>query len=199
MNHFATLLARNSVNPAVMALVSILAAEVGETAADNRGASSRRGGFRGAQGESEGGAAIGMAISGVRGAEIELAVGGDDSLDGVKVFANGGGDGDGHDPALKRGAEVREEFVLQPGGEGAEFDAAGRARQEPRATRRNVFAELSDQQVAQADAGAGVIEANAPRAIDAWDELLELVRGGDVLEDEDFASDEDVGGAGRRD
>ena len=54
------------------------------------------------------------------------------------------------------------------------------------------FAEVADEEIAEADAGAGVVEGDAAGAFDAGVEVLELVGSGAVGEDEDFAGEEDV-------
>ena len=55
-----------------------------------------------------------------------------------------------------------------------------------------IFAVSLDEEVAEADASAGVIEADAAGAMDARGEVFELVGGGAVGEDEDFAGEKEV-------
>jgi hypothetical protein len=52
------------------------------------------------------------------------------------------------------------------------------------------FAEMADEEVAEADAGSGIVEGDAAGALDARGEVFELVGGGAVGEDEDFAGEE---------
>ena len=139
-------------------------------------------GFGGAEGEGQGGGAVGMTIGGVGGAVMDLSVGGDDALDRVEVFADGGGAGDGEEVAFERGTEMGKEFVLEGRGEGAEFDFAGAIGSGVRSGSALVFAVSLDEEVAEADACAGVIEADAAGAMDARGEVFELVGSGAVGE-----------------
>src|SRR5688572_10847290 len=123
---------------------------------------------------------------------MDLAVGGDNALDGVEVFADGGGTGDGEEVAFESGTEMGKEFVLEGRGEGAEFDFAGAGGSGVRSGAALIFAMGLNEQVAEADAGASVIEADAAGAVDARGEVFELVGSGAVGEDEDFAGDKKV-------
>jgi len=115
---------------------------------------------------------------------------GDDAVDGMEVFADVGGMWDGQETAFEGGTEVGKEFAFELLGKGAEFDAAASGRRgHGRGRGRNEFTELLNEDVAEADAGACVIEADAAGKIDARRERFNLLRGGGVAEDEDFAGE----------
>ena len=60
-------------------------------AADGDGRGELGSGFGGTEGKGQGSGAVGVAIGGVGGAVVDLAIGGDDALDGMEVLADGGG------------------------------------------------------------------------------------------------------------
>ena len=91
--------------------------------------------------------------------------------------------------AFESGTEMGKEFVLEGRGEGAEFDFAGAGGSGVRSGAALIFAMGLNEQVAEADASAGVIEANATGTMDARGEVFDLVGSGAVGEDEDFAGE----------
>ena len=116
-----------------------------------------------------------MAVGGAAGAIVDCASVGDDAMDRMEVFTDLGGFGDEDAAALQGGAEFDEDFFLERGSEGAEFDFA---------------AEFLDECVAEADAGAGVIDADFAGELDAGTEGFDLGRGGGAAEDQHLASEE---------
>lgn len=140
----------------------------------------------GADGEGEGGAAVGVALGGVGGSVGVLAVA-DDLLHLVEVFADVHIDGDAQaDGRLEGTAQAGEELALEGGGEGAELEfAEGVLGGLP-------AAEALGEVVAAADARAGVVEADVAGLGDARGEEFLLARGGETFEDEHLARPEDV-------
>jgi hypothetical protein len=103
----------------------------------------------------------------------------------MEVFTDVAADGDEEFARLEGGGEAGEEFGFEGAGEGAEFDA--------------MRAQFAMEEIAEADAGAGVVEGDALAEFEAREEGLELVGGGEVAEAVDFAGEVDVGGRrGRR-
>ena len=127
-----------------------------------------------------------MAFGGAGGG-IGVGAVADDLLHLVEVFADVGIDGDAQaDGGFEGAAEAGEQLALEGGGEGAELELA-----------EGVFggvpaAEARGEVVAAADAGAGVVEADATGFGEAGGEQLLLAGGVHAFEDEDFARPEDV-------
>ena len=128
--------------------------------------------MRGAESKGKGGCAIGMAVWCGVGAIVDISGVGCRAVDGVEIFADVASDGDEELARFEGGGEAREEFAFEGGGEGAEFDAG---------------AEFAVEEVAEADARAGVVEGDFTAEVEARSELGELVGGGGVAEAEDFA------------
>ena len=84
-----------------------------------------------------------MAVRGGVGAVEDGAAVGGGAVDGVEVFADVAADGDEEFARFKGGSEAREQFGFEGAGEGAEFDAR---------------AEFAVKEIAQTNAGAGVVE-----------------------------------------
>jgi len=111
----------------------------------------------GAHGQCSGCAAVAMAFGSARGVVGVFAVA-DGLLHGVQVFADGDGNGDADLGGGFEGlAQAREEQALEGSGEGAELDLAELVLV------WIVAAVLFDQVIAEADAGAGVVEGSSPR------------------------------------
>ena len=127
-----------------------------------------------------------MAVWCVRSAVVDLAGLGDVALDGVEVLADVAADGDTQDALLEGGAEARVEFGFEGGGELAEVDLAGGATL---ARRSRATTEFLDEVVTEADACAGVIEADFAAALEARAEDLELFGGAGVFQAEDLSRD----------
>jgi hypothetical protein len=132
----------------------------------------------GAPAEGQGGGAIGVAVGAGGGAVADLAVDGDDALDGGQVIANVATDGDDDLPLFEGGAQAGVELGFQGRGEGAEFEAGDAA------------AKLFDEVVAKADTGTGVIDSDFAAALEARPEFFDLIGSGSVAEGQDFAGDE---------
>jgi len=114
---------------------------------------------RRADGEGEGGAAVGVALAGAGRPVVVLAVG-HDLLHGVQILAHRAADRHAQPRGgLESAAEFGEELALKIGSEGAELDLA-------EAVALGVpLAVVAADHVAQADAGAGVVEAHAARRL----------------------------------
>ena len=126
-----------------------------------------------------------MAVRGMGGAIGESAIRRNAALDGMEVFANGGGTGNADDATFERGSEMGEEFVLEGLGKGAELDlAGGGGAVEGIGNSAAGLAEIANEEIAQADARTGVVETDAAGAFETRVEVLELVGGGRVLEEE---------------
>ena len=100
-----------------------------------------------------------MAVGGAAGAVTDLAGVRDDAVEGMEVFADLGGLRNEDAAAFEGGTEFDEDFFLERRGEGAEFD---------------FVAELLFEGVAEADASAGVIEADFAGELDARAEGFDL-------------------------
>jgi hypothetical protein len=90
----------------------------------------------------------------------------------MEVLADVAGDGDEEFAGFEGGGEAREEFSFEGAGEGAEFDA--------------MWTEFAVKEIAQADAGTGIVEADATAEFEARAEDFELFRGRKVFEAEDL-------------
>jgi hypothetical protein len=108
-----------------------------------------------------------MAIRAVWSAIGDLAGVGHGALDGVKVLTDFAADRDAENSLFKGSAKSWEEFCFQSGGELGEFDL--------------VWTKFLEHVVAEADAGAGVVEANFATALEAWGQDRELFGGGGVF------------------
>jgi hypothetical protein len=98
-------------------------AEVGGAARHPNAAGTRgnRSAGGGAKGQGQSGGAVAMAIGAVRRAIGDLTRLGDGALDGVQIFADFPADRNAQEALFERGAEAREEFGFQGGGELAEL------------------------------------------------------------------------------
>jgi hypothetical protein len=135
-----------------------------------------------------------MAVRAVGSAIGDLAGAGDGALDGVEVFADFTADRDAEEALFEGGAEAGKEFGFQSGGEGAEVETGpggglGLAGARPSEVGASEFA---GEVVAEADAGAGVVEADFAAALEARTEDFELFGGGGVFEAEHFAGDKQL-------
>ena len=131
-----------------------------------------------------------MAIGGVGRAVADLPVAAHETLDAMEIFADGAAVGNSHPAAFERGAERREEFLLERGGEMAEFDPAGvELRSETMAEfGADLFGtEFVREEVAKTDTRAGVIDAGAADTGDARAQELELGGGGEAVEHENLS------------
>ena len=81
--------------------------------ADGRGGSVTRSALCGADGEGEGGGAIGVAVGCGMGAVEDVAGMGDGAIDGMEIFADVARDGDEEFAVLECGSEAREKFGLE--------------------------------------------------------------------------------------
>src|ERR1700678_1933427 len=111
----------------------------------------------GARGQGEGGATVGVAVGAVGGAVGDLAGRRTDTVEGMEVFADHSADGYAQGTLFKGHPQFGENLHLEGVGKIAQFDFAEFV------ARRVVLAEFLGQVIAQADAGAGVIEADATR------------------------------------
>jgi hypothetical protein len=116
-----------------------------------------------------------VAIGGATGAVTDLAGVGHHAMHRMQILANLAALRNPQRAAFESAAEFDEDLFLQSRGEGAEFDFA---------------AELLFEGIAEADAGAGVIEADFAGELDAGAECFDLGGGGGAAEDEDFAGEE---------
>src|SRR5687767_14049402 len=96
-----------------------------------------------------------MAIGGVSRALGDVARGGNDAANVVKVFANGWTDWNAEFALFESNAELRIHFDFEALSETAEFDFAVSM------LRRIVVAEIAGKIIAEANSGAGVVEADA--------------------------------------
>ena len=117
-----------------------------------------------------------MTVGCVRGAVVDLAALRDGALDGVEVFADFTADGDANASLFKCGAEARKEFGFQSRGELAELQTGLRISD------FGMRIEFASQIVAEADSGAGVIEADLAAALKARTENFELFGSGRVFQ-----------------
>lgn len=140
----------------------------------------------GAQREGEGCAAIAVAVGIVCRAIGNVSVAGNDAADVVEVFANGWIDRDAQFALLESDAEFGKEFELEVLSELAEFDFAVAM------LGRIVGPEIASEKVAKADAGAGVVQADALGSDEARTKNFDLIGGVHFFENEDFAGPKDV-------
>src|SRR5687767_2638142 len=103
-----------------------------------------------------------MAIRCMGSAVVDLSALGYGALNGVEVFADFTTDRDANASLFKCGAQAGKELAFQSGGELAEFHLAGGATLAPRERRPTGTrpTEFIQNIVAEADAGAGVVEAD---------------------------------------
>jgi hypothetical protein len=106
--------------------------------------------------------------------EDRAGVGGG-AVDGMEVFADVTRDGNEKLARFEGGGEAREEFGFEGAGEGTEFDA---------------MTEFAVEEIAQTDAGAGVVERDFAAEFEARAENLELFGSGEVAEAEELAREE---------
>jgi hypothetical protein len=153
-------------------------------------------GLGGAEGQSECGGAVAVAIGGVGGAKGDLAGRCDDFLNTVEILADSVVGRDEEGASFERSAEVGEEFVFKGRCEMAEFDAAGRG-QIFRSKAMGVFraemraAEFVREEIAEANAGTCVVETGATDAGETRAKKFELGGGGEAIEDENLTSEEE--------
>ncbi len=157
-------------------------------------------GLNGAEGQGQSGGAVGVAVGSGKGAVEDLAGVRDGAIDRMKIFPDVAAGGDEQFTGFQSVPEAREQFGFEGGGEGAEFEPAGRAgvvsdlvaeRAAGTGSTAAGIAEFGEEAIPKANARAGVVDAKALAALEAGQEELDLLGRGQVLEGENLARETD--------